>query len=341
MSDQVSRIAAARLGKKPSAENPAAAAAAAAGPQGATQPAAPPQPEKKTPDVTKSEAAQAAGMTKTEGEKSSDNPIYYEVGTGEKKRKLTPEQIEGLLDRYGSVTSEWSEYQPVIGLAKEILSKTKGGDPEKLAGVLRDALLARANSGTQQMGPGAKNESSAPVGERLKKWMKDNDLTEAPPGYEENMTAIGDIRSQMGQLMGLMQQVISGSRAVGQQADATAAAASSQATQNRTVRIQNNLNQVQQELGLPDDKADDFFMFAGERGLVYEDFVDIGLLRKIAADFKGNMEGPELERLREISKRRQAFSGISSGVPSAPAASAPNPAGDRFNRMVDRAVGAR
>ena len=55
--------------------------------------------------------------------------------------------------------------------------------------------------------------------------------------------------------------------------------------------------------------AEDFQVFANERGYTQEDFLDPQLRLRVMNDFKNSVHSGEMERLRDISKRRQAFTG--------------------------------
>ena len=74
---------------------------------------------------------------------------------------------------------------------------------------------------------------------------------------------------------------------------------------------------VTRELGLPDDAEDDFFDFAFGRGYTVEDFIDRELTMKVMQDFTNNRSTPEMERLRALNAKRQAFTGAATATPSA------------------------
>jgi hypothetical protein len=62
-------------------------------------------------------------------------------------------------------------------------------------------------------------------------------------------------------------------------------------------------------------------VFAAERGFTMEDFVDPQLTMKVVSDFKNNMNGPELERLKAVAAKRQAFTASIGTSPNAGPAS--------------------
>jgi hypothetical protein len=89
--------------------------------------------------------------------------------------------------------------------------------------------------------------------------------------------------------------------------------------QNNAARQQaaNNLNVAQQKYQLPDQDEQDFFNFAFERGYTIEDFIDPRLTDMVMADFSNNRNGPEMDRLRQMAARRQAYTGQVGATPAA------------------------
>jgi hypothetical protein len=86
-------------------------------------------------------------------------------------------------------------------------------------------------------------------------------------------------------------------------------------------RISNNLDRMAQKTGLGEDQAEDFRIFAFERGYTSEDFLDPQLAMKVGTDYKNSIESGDMERLREIAKRRQAFTGTVGNTPQSEMAS--------------------
>ena len=80
----------------------------------------------------------------------------------------------------------------------------------------------------------------------------------------------------------------------------------------------NNLDQAQAKYQLPDDMQNQFFDFAYGRGYTMEDFLDPVLTDTIVGDFKNNLNSPEMARLQDIAKRRQAFTGSLGATPGVP-----------------------
>jgi hypothetical protein len=59
------------------------------------------------------------------------------------------------------------------------------------------------------------------------------------------------------------------------------------------------------------------------------------------SDFKNNMDSPEMERMRQIAQRRQAFTGSLGSTPAAGAAPEAAPEGDRFDQFASAAMAKR
>jgi hypothetical protein len=79
-------------------------------------------------------------------------------------------------------------------------------------------------------------------------------------------------------------------------------------------------------------------IFAAERGYTMEDFVDPNLTIKVMQDFRNSMDSPEMERMRGIAQRRQAFTGSLGATPSAGEAPAEDASAATFDRLVNRGM---
>ena len=66
---------------------------------------------------------------------------------------------------------------------------------------------------------------------------------------------------------------------------------------------------------MPDAESDDFFTFAFERGYSNEDFIDPQLVDTIMGDYVAVKGTPEMERLKDMAKRRVAFTGNVNATP--------------------------
>lgn len=332
--DQVARIAARQMG----AEAPQAA------PQAAPQPA----PKPKEAPETAQEKASEAGSPKTEGDKSSQDPVVYKVKIGDSDRELTPQQISGTFERYRDLNYKQAQMKPVTELAEKMM-KAGNATPEQVAKFMSAAAQAMTKNAkmgrAQQPQPAGTAAPTQPqntnqnLSERMaaefKKYEDENAIS-LPPGYKEGLDEIQRMKGQMQQQMVAMQKVLQASQNNAQ----AGVNAAQQAGQDRAgmVRqaISNNLDSAQQAAGLPDSDAKLFMAFAGERGYTAEDFADKGLTNKVMQDFKNAKNGPELQRLQEVQQRRQAFM---QSPNKGPAVGQSNVKNDDMSRLAARAMG--
>lgn len=324
----------------------AAALDPAASQQQPQQPAAPNQ-NSSEPDTTVGNA-EAQGSPKTEADQMAADAIIYEITRPDgSKKNLTPAQINSMMDRYSSLNFTHSQMKPVLDVVAAYIKSNPNENPGTVAKKLLD--LARANQPNAQFGARAEqaqdtNSASAPVDpEALKKWAEDNAVA-LPPGYEQMLMANQQSQQTMQQIMRGMTALLAQSRGMTE----AAATANRGVNQDRAglmrSQIGQNLDRVQQHLGLPDETANDFMMFAAERGYTEADFLDIQLTAKVMNDFKNALQGPEMQRIRDIAQRRQAFTAAGvGGVPAAPGggSSSPETPLERLtNAILERKMGA-
>ena len=151
----------------------------------------------------------------------------------------------------------------------------------------------------------------------LERWEKEN-AVKLPPGYKKQMQAGKELSSQVQQILQLLQGAQGPAAQVAQLAQGAeqrvqqAQGLSSQAAKQT---ILNNVKVAMQGAGLTPQDAQDFQAFSMARGYGPEDFIDPQLAATVASDFKANRDAPEISRLREVAKRRQAFTGSTDGAP--------------------------
>jgi len=144
----------------------------------------------------------------------------------------------------------------------------------------------------------------------------------------------------MGKQMKAMQMVLGQARQGAQQGSQAAQAAQADRMMVVQQSIANNLDRVQQKYGFADEEANDFMVFAGERGYTTEDFADINLLDRVANDYKSVKVSPEFERLKEQNARRQSFLRTQTSTPMGNAESAKG--GDNtLDRLAQNAMSRR
>tara|TARA_Y100001938_G_scaffold149427_1_gene236182 strand:- start:1706 stop:2734 length:1029 start_codon:yes stop_codon:yes gene_type:complete len=306
-----------------------------------------PEAPKEEPKDSKEGKAQTKGSPDTEGDKITAEAIIYEVDMGDgNKRNLTPQQISSTFNRYAALNHEHAKTKPIMDVIKNYMRANPNVSAKQVAENLQN--LAKADEKNPTMGntDGKKSTSPEDMEASLKKWEEDN-AAQLPPGYKEMMMSNGDgmsnIQSQLAQTQKMLQQVLANSAGV-----ADAARVGMEGAQNQQIaavkqQIANNIDKVQQAIGLPDSAANDFMVFAGERGYTLEDFVDPQLTIKVMQDFKNNMNSPEMERMKAMAQRRQAYTGSLGSTPSAtPSPEGENPQGEStFDKLANQAMANR
>ena len=314
--DQVARIAAKQMGDAPA---PAPQAAA---------PAPKPKPQEAPP--TAQEKASEAGSPETEGDKAAQDPVVYKVNIGGSERDVTPQQIAGTFERYRDLNYKQAQMNPVIELAEKMM-KAGNATPEQVAKFMTSA--AQAMTKNPQMGntrpkqegvaapkqPTGSQDYSVRMADELKKYEDENAIS-LPPGYKEGMDRIQRMEGRLEEMMVQNQKVM---QAASQSAQVGAQMAGKSAQDHAEVIRQatsNNLDTAQRQYNLPDSDASLFMQFAGERGYTAEDFADKTLTMKVMEDFANMKNSPELGRLQELDRRRQAFmTAQNQGAGAAPA----------------------
>lgn len=290
--------------------------------------------------------AQQDGKVKTEADNMDAAPIIeVDWGNGT-KRKMTPEQIRSLSDRYTSLNDRNARMKPVLSLVEKIMENT-GHDPDTAAGFLTEAIRRAAASNVQMGGDGKTpqrpGEGTPPTDkgadpDPFASWEEEHQVA-LPPGYREQQNSIREMQAALSQMTGLLQQVLGrangttdAAQAARQEADTANAARIAQA-------IQTNLNEAQVKAGVPDEAVDDFMVFIAERGYDMPDFADPDLTLRVMQDFASVRSQDEFGRLKAINQRRQAFTGT---LPAAPASGDdPTSGADPNQAMIDRLAAQR
>jgi hypothetical protein len=310
---QISRIAAQQMG----APSPQAAA-----------PQAPPAPKDAPP--TDMEMAVDAASPKTEGDKLQEDAVMYNVSIGGQDRNLSPQQIGSTFERYRDLNHKFATNKPVNDLTEKLMRET-GANPQQAAKLMDAALRALTKNAKlgkerpKQDGVAAPVQPSAPQGsnqlnEEWSKYEEENAIS-LPPGYREQFDRMGRMEDNMSKQLQMMQGVLQNAQSAGLNATKSREEAIGGREEAVMQSIRNNLDRAQQEAGLPDDAVGDFQSYAMERGYTAEDFADANLTRKVIGDFKNQLNTPEFDRLREMSKRREAYLTSQSGGPTSQMAS--------------------
>lgn len=304
---------------------------AGAPPPGAVPPQAaptapPPQPE--TPP-TPTEKVMEANAPNTEGDNQSME-AYIDVPFGEGDiRRMSQNQIAGMATRYKDLNHKNAmnkPLEPAIALVQQIMNQAKANGHEASGEDVAQFLHAAANAYVKnpQMGgnydstpdrPDGGASMGAEMDAEIAKWESENAVT-LPPMYRQGYQLIQSLTAENAQMRTAMEQMLAQSQQITADATGMVDASSQKSDDAAKMMAANNLNAAQAKHQLPDDAEKDFFTFAFERGYAVEDFVDAGLVDKIMADFSANRMGPEMERLRTMASRREAFTGAPNASPT-------------------------
>lgn len=339
MDPNIDRMAATILGAAPATSTP---------PQPVDPAAATPPAQRDTQTPTATEKAIEATAPNDEGNRASDEPIAYDVEVGGAKRRLTPQQIAGTYERYASLNHEHARLKPLLDAVRPMIEA--GADPAALAEGLaalakgdRPAVMGNGAPAASDQGAAAaiQDRRDGAAADPFKTWEEEN-AASLPPRYREMLQAIERLPGMMAQVLQVVQQ---GSGAALGATEATRAAATdinAQRAQALRQSIANNLDRAAASLRLTNDAAKDFEMFAAERGFTIEDFADPDMTHRVMSDFAAVRQTPEMQRLRAIAERRQAYTGSlastpTAGAPSAAAPETPSP----LNAMIEQAMSRR
>jgi hypothetical protein len=343
--DLIAQLSGGQLGPPPGAPpgTPPGAPAAA--------PMAPPPPPKADPAPTQSEKASAKGEP-TAGEAEEAITFIDLMDKDGTKRQYTPDQLRGTLDRYRDLNHKWQGVKPVADVVQQIMTRAKENGyeakPGEVAELVQAAITAyisnptMGNKASKEPPPGGDGKAAAPMSppdddddEVLSKWEKENAVS-LPPGYKNQSKSLKDLGSKLEQMLGMISKL-----AQGDQMQKAAAGTQQQAQEMQMsaaqASIKNNLVAAMQQNGIPPDAEQDFFVFAMQRGYAPEDFVDAQLAGTVVADYKANKDAPEVNRLREIAKRRQAYTGMTGGAPGGGGV-APQGGDSMLNSMIGSAM---
>ena len=325
----------------------------------APQPQQAPQAPKADPAPTSMEKAQAK-VAPSDPQTSEAAINFLKIGD----REYTEDQLKGTMGRYKDLNYKWQTNKPVMDVISSFqeAAKKAGHDssPDELAKLVDAAVRAYVKDptmGGQKQATSSKEPAKAamsgdePEGgaedtdAAYESWEKEN-AVKLPPGFKETASTSKAMSAKMDKMMELFQQVIQGGLAGQQSRDqATQQVTQAQGMQAdaATKMISNNLTGAFGKAGVPLDDAAraDFRMFAAQRGYDFPDFMDPELASVVVADYKANKDAPEVTRLREMARKRQAFTGMTDGAPGAGGAPAA-PAGDpMLAEMINTAMGRR
>ena len=271
---------------------------------------------------TETEKAVEEGSPKVEPEAMAENPILYKILMGKDAdgnddiREMSPEQISSTLKRYADLNYKNAQMKPVNMVVEAAIKNGLAKDPTDAARQLINLMKGAQSNPELGDTDGTTNvaEKEAQSGDPLQQWEEDNAVA-LPPGYREQGQMMTQMLQQNQQLMAAVMKMVQGAQAGAEQGANLAASGVADKSSAMATRIANNLDRMAQKMGLAEDQAEDFRIFAFERGYTSEDFLDPEITMKVGNDYKNSMNSGEMERLREIAQRRQAFTGSVGNTP--------------------------
>jgi hypothetical protein len=326
----------------------------------APQQEAPPQDPRTDPKAdnppTTAETATAKVSPKTEGDKAQEDAfIEVDYGNG-RKETMSSSQIAGMSGRYKDLNHKnatvYKPLEPAINLMQQIVENARANGQEvngdELANFVSAAIQGYQSNPT--MGgqrdrtpdsPGGYDQLDESFEREIAQWENENAVS-VPPMYRNAAKMMNQLTAENHQMKSVVQQLLQQAGQMNQ--ESRQQLEQSQGNTDNAYRQQaaNNLNTAQQQFGLPDDAENDFFDFAFGRGYSVEDFIDPQLTQRVMQDFSNNRSGPEMERLRSLNQRRQAFTGSVNATPSMGGAPQQGNAEDAFmQQMASKAMAKR
>jgi hypothetical protein len=327
MNDLVEQIAAQKLGEATTQQVQQQVAQDAAQAEAAQQPPTP-GADSATPAPTEQEQANAAISPKTEGDRQADSSyITVDFGDGD-VRTMSDMQVRETMKRYKDLNyKHQTQYAPMSApmdfineIAGNLQAQGQDVNGDEIAQFLRAASQAFVSNPTMggQVDP-TPDTMGIPLDaleQQMAAW-EDENAVSLPPMYKDAARQMGQLQSENQEIKQMLAQIAGQAGDLNMQAAEQVKDAAMQ--QNNAARQQaaNNLNVAQQKYQLPDQDEQDFFNFAFERGYTIEDFIDPRLTDMVMADFSNNRNGPEMDRLRQMAARRQAYTGQVGATPAA------------------------
>jgi len=325
----------------------------------------PPQPvpqqqaQKQEDKPTEVEKAQEAVSPKTEADNSMDESvtmIKVDFGNGD-VRDLSSNQIKETFNRYKDANYKLMQnkpMQPAMDFIQSIVNgASKNGQQVGAEDVVQflqaasQAYIKNPTMGAQKdptpdrQGTPVTNMANLETEfeDQIKRWEEENAVS-LPPMFREGFKTIQALQNDNANMRQTMNQFLASAGQINQDAAQTAVAAEQQAQDAYRQTAANNLNEIQAKYKLPDSESDDFFTFAYERGFTQEDFIDIGLVDKIMGDYVAVKGTPEMERLREMAKKRVAYTGNVTATPGSASAGGvkSDPNMDFINKVAEDAM---
>jgi len=280
-------------------------------------------------EPTPLEQSAEAVSPKTEADLAKEE-AFIKVAFGEgDERTLSQKQIKDTYNRYSDLNfkhqTEVAPMRPVLDFATQIQQSVHqdtgqnvgADDIVQFLNAAAKAYMSNPTMGGQSDptpdSPGVPLDS---MEAEMSAWEEENAVS-LPPHYKEAAGTMRALQEENAQIKSMVAKMSGETQNLAANAAQQVNSADAQAKITTQQLMANNLDAAQKATGLPDEDQQDFFDFAYGRGYTLEDFVDAQLTLNVANDFKNSKNSPEMERLKALAERRQAFTGNVGGTPGA------------------------
>lgn len=327
--DPIARIAANQLGQPPA-------------------PPAPPAPPPSAPDAdTAMDKAQTDAAPTTADDKTNMEPIQtFKVMMDGVEQELSAPQIEGTFARYRDLNHKHAQRKDMEPFDNMVSKLAESGKPRaEIIGNMfelmkkgMDKNTTMGDDGVPSARPAEDSMPSQDIGSEdpYERWTRENDLSTMPPGFREQQAQIAQMSQQMGALQQMLAPILQNAQGTAQKAVQSQEKANQMKVDAAKDRIAANMDRLADSLGLTEEDAPMFNEYIKERGFGFPDFEDPNLLKMVLTDYTNAKNGPEMDRLRAINERRQAYQGTMVASPADGASPAPSGADEMISRLADK-----
>ena len=280
------------------------------------------------------EQSAEAVSPKTEADMSKEEAFIKVAFAEGDERTLSDKQIKDTYNRYSDLNykhqTEVAPMRPIIDFANQIQQSVQtdtgqavgADDIVQFLNAAAKAYMSNPTMGGQvDPTPDSAGVPLSSMADEMAAWEEENAVS-LPPHYKEAAGTMRALQEENAQIKDMVAKMSGQTQDLAANAAQQVNSADAQSKITTQQLMANNLDAAQKATGLPDEDQQDFFDFAYGRGYTLEDFVDAQLTMNVANDFKNSKNSPEMERLKKLAERRQAFTGNVGGTPGASGTSA-------------------
>lgn len=327
--DPIARIAANQLGQQP----------------------APPAPPPSAPQAdTAMDKAQTDAAPTTADDKTNMEPVQtFKVNIDGVEQELSGPQIAGTFARYRDLNHKHAQRKDMEPFDNMVSKLSESGKPRaeiigNMFALMKKGMEKNATMGDDGVPSARPAEDAMPsqdIGSEdpYERWTRENDLSTMPPGFREQQAKMDQLTQAVGAIQSMLQPVLASAQGTAQKAVQSQEAANQMKVDAAKDRIAANMDRLADSLGLTEEDAPMFNEYIKERGFGFPDFEDPNLLKMVLTDYTNAKNGPEMDRLRAINERRQAYQGTMVASPADGASPAPSGADEMISRLADKQFG--